>query len=65
MAIRLFGGHHVDLPEVKAFRVREGGLEASPAQKMVVDGEVCMATPVRFSVLPHALKVVVPENWEP
>lgn len=64
MALRLFGGHHVDLPEVKAFRVREGRIEADPPQKLVVDGEVSKPTPAGFSVVSHALKVVVPEDWE-
>ena len=65
MAIRLFGGHHVDLPEVKAFRVREGRIDAQPPQRLVVDGEMSKPTPAEFKVLPHALRVVVPEHWEP
>ncbi len=58
------GGKHVDLPDVKAFRVKSGRLSASPTQRITVDGETTMSTPTEFGIVPQALRVVVPQGFD-
>ena len=64
MALHMRGGKHVDLDEVKAFRVKSGTLTANPPQRITVDGEICMATPVKFGIVPAALKVMTPLEFD-
>ena len=41
-----------------------GTITAIPAQSVVVDGEVAQKTPIRFSIDPLALKVMVPTSFK-
>ena len=41
-----------------------GTVTATPAQSVVIDGEVSHKTPIRFSANPRALRVVVPASFE-
>ncbi len=63
MALRMRSGTQADLKEVKAFRAQSGILLASPAQRITVDGETKLLTPVRFGIMPKALRVLVPETF--
>ena len=57
---RLFDGSIERFRKVKVLRGRSvdiGGPEPVPAE---ADGELLPSTPLRFSVLPHAIRVVVP-----
>lgn len=46
------------------FRVKEVKLEASPPQCVEVDGEITTKTPVNISLVPEALRVMVPSHFE-
>lgn len=62
MALYMSGGRHVNLPEVRAFRAQEGRLSAFPVQRVTVDGETKLRTPVTFGIVPGALKVMVSKS---
>jgi diacylglycerol kinase (ATP) len=62
-ALRLWGGRHVDLPEVTSFQTTRGRLETQPRKMMTVDGEISLHTPVDFEIAPKAIKVVVPQSF--
>jgi len=47
-------------PQARFFRVKEVKLEALPSQCVEVDGEITTRTPVNISLVPEALKVMVP-----
>jgi diacylglycerol kinase (ATP) len=63
-ALRLWGGRHVDMPEVTAFQTTQGRLETFPPKLVTVDGEISLRTPLEFSVAPKAVRVVVPQSFE-
>ncbi len=63
-ALHLPGGHHVDLVEVPTFHTSGGKLETSPIEKVTVDGEIAEKTPLTFGTRPHALRVLVPQDFE-
>jgi diacylglycerol kinase (ATP) len=64
MVIHMRGGRHVDLPQVRAFRVQSGRLSTSPVQRITVDGETKLRTPMDFGIVPRALRVMVPEGFD-
>ena len=55
-------GRHLALPQVTHFRTAALTLETDPPLEVNVDGELIGKTPTTFSVLPGALKVLVPAN---
>jgi YegS/Rv2252/BmrU family lipid kinase len=57
-------GEQVDLEEVHAESVLEGELKVKPAMKAVIDGELGPVPPLRFSVRPRELEVIVPRDFE-
>ncbi len=63
-ALRLPGGHHVGLPEVPTHQVTRGELRTLPPQRVTVDGEIALTTPLRFEIVPRSLKVMVPSSFE-
>jgi diacylglycerol kinase family enzyme len=63
-AAHLPGGHHVDMAEVPTYFTTAGSLETQPIQRVTVDGEIEFRTPIKFGVLPGALPVMVPPNFE-
>lgn len=60
LARHLPTGKHGQLPEVHAEETVGGRILAWPTQPVTVDGEICARTDCNFSVVPSALKVVVP-----
>jgi len=62
-ALHLWGGRQVDLPEVHAFSTKKGRLEAEPAKRVTIDGEVTHKTPLDFAIQPAAIRVIVPQEF--
>lgn len=62
-ALNLPGGRHVELPFVPVFHTAVGKVDTSSPQRVVIDGEIAMRTPLQFKVDPQALRVVVPETF--
>lgn len=52
---------HVRLPDVQYFQARQFTCSAAPAAPYELDGELVGQTPVRFTVQPAALRVIVPQ----
>jgi diacylglycerol kinase (ATP) len=57
-------GEFVESPNVRYWRTSRVRLETDPALPMNLDGELVSRTPKLFSVVPKALKVLVPEPDE-
>lgn len=57
---KLFDGTLLDHPKVLALREAGGAVEAAAAQPVEADGELIGHAPVRFSILPRALRVLAP-----
>ena len=64
MALKLPGGRHVEMSQVCSMTAKGGTLETWPSQRVNVDGEICMNTPVRFAIAPAAIAVRVPATFE-
>jgi len=52
-----------DPATVTEFAVREATIETEPRQYVSIDGEIAAQTPIRLSVAPEALNVLVPETF--
>jgi diacylglycerol kinase family enzyme len=63
MALNLPGGRQVMLDDVHAYNAVEGTVVTSPHQRVTVDGEVALRTPLSFRVVPKALRVLTPESF--
>ena len=61
--LNLPGGHHVELEDVTVLCTRGGRLVTSPPQKITVDGEIALRTPVDFGIKPLALPVMTPQEF--
>ncbi len=57
---RIYRGTHIEHEKAEYFQAREVEIEAPESSRTSVDGEVVGHAPVRFSVLPRALKVKCP-----
>jgi len=57
---RVFSGRHVALREVEYFKARRLRLETDVPLDVYADGEFVCRTPVEVSVVPKALRVIVP-----
>ena len=57
---RVFDGTHVDLPEVDERRAAEVRIEADRPFEVYADGDPITELPVTITVLPRALRVLVP-----
>jgi YegS/Rv2252/BmrU family lipid kinase len=64
LAMNLPTGRHVDLPEVHCQDTVGGTIITVPPMPVTVDGEVCMHTPMPFSVAPDAIRVRAPRSFE-
>ncbi len=64
LALGLPLGHHVLLPEIYSESPTSGVLTTKPIKKVTLDGEIREQTPLKFSIDPWALKVLVPEDAE-
>jgi YegS/Rv2252/BmrU family lipid kinase len=64
LAIRLRSGRQGELPEVKTFAFSSAHLETRPGKSVTLDGEVLGRTPLQLSVLPKAIQVAVPKDWD-
>jgi diacylglycerol kinase (ATP) len=62
-ALRLPGGHQVELEDVTAFSTPEVTLQTSPPQRVTVDGEILFRTPIHLGIAPKALRVMVPQDF--
>jgi diacylglycerol kinase (ATP) len=60
VAFALRSGEHVEHPSVTAVSTSRLTVEADPPQDVNADGELIGQTPVRFEVLPSALRVYAP-----
>lgn len=60
---KLYDGSHVELPKTRTFRAREVEIEPAAGARVLldVDGEGPGVLPARFSILPGALRLKVPE----
>jgi diacylglycerol kinase (ATP) len=59
---KIYRGRHVGHPKVEIVRGREVRVDAPSALPVVLDGEQPGTTPVRFELLPAALRVRVPRG---
>ena len=57
---RLFDGTLPDYRKVSVLRAAQVRVESAPPARVEADGELLGETPVTFSVLPRAVRVVVP-----
>lgn len=64
LAVKLPGGHQAELQNVSAFETKGGVLEATPVQRVTVDGETRLRTPVKFGIVSAALRVMVPQEFQ-
>ena len=60
--MRIVLGRPIDPSLVRIFRARRIEITADPAQFVSVDGEVVTRTPARISVMPGALRLMVPRD---
>ena len=60
LLLRVFSGSHVNLPEVEYFKASSLRLETDVPLDVYADGEFVCRTPVEVSVVPKALRVIVP-----
>lgn len=58
---KIYRGRHVTHPKVEIIRARELEVDAPEPLPIVLDGEQPGTTPVRFELLPAALRVRVPD----
>ena len=56
----VFSGAHLRLREVEYFKTTAVRVESDPSLKIYADGEPAGRTPAEFSVLPEAIRVIVP-----
>ena len=63
-ALNLPGGHHVELAEVPTFSTTGGRIETLPTERVTVDGEICLCTPLSFEIKPRALQVMTPLGFQ-
>jgi len=61
LPIIYFGGH-TRLKEVQYFQDRSVRIDSDPPLDLYADGELACRTPVEITLLPKALKVIVPAN---
>ena len=62
-ALNLPGGRHVNLPDVDAIATTRGSIITRPLERVTVDGEISLCTPMHFSIAPHALRVMTPADF--
>lgn len=62
-ALNLPGGHHVELTEVPAVSTIGGHIETMPRERVTVDGEIILRTPLTFEIRPRALQVMTPKGF--
>ena len=56
----IFFGGHLGLKQVEYFQAQQVRIEAARELELYADGEYACRTPVEISVLPKALRVIVP-----
>lgn len=60
--LNLWGGRHVEMPEVFPFEESTLSLKTRPGQHITVDGEVTLKTPAEFVSIPRAIRVMTAER---
>lgn len=63
--LRTATGRHLGLGGARFKRVREAHVTTNPPVPVQADGEIIGLTPMRFTVVPRALDVIVPESARP
>ncbi len=64
-ACHLPGGHHVAMKEVSGVKTESGLLSTTPIQRVTVDGEVSLETPIKFGIVPASVRVKVSQDFSP
>ena len=54
---KVFSGKHIYHPKVDVYRGRSIAVSPQKPQNILADGEIVGQTPVRFTCLPHSLKI--------
>ncbi len=62
-ALKLWGGHHVDMPEIESFQVKSARVETYPSRRVIIDGESGARTPIDIAIDPAAIRVLVAPNF--
>jgi len=65
LAARAAVGDYVQSDLVETWRVRRLDITSDPEMAFAVDGEVKAKTPVTFEAVPHALRVIVGQEYAP
>lgn len=60
LGLALIAGRQLQLPNVVSLKGTRGRLGAAPAQRLILDGELCEPTPFDIGIRPHALRVLAP-----
>ncbi len=63
LARNLGRGRFFRTPGLRAFTTTDMTLTTGSPQPLVIDGDLCGQTPVRFRVVPNAIQVCVPEDY--
>lgn len=63
LAVHMAFGGYINMADVRVFRAQSGELTTFESKRVTVDGEIAMSTPVRFAVVPGALRVAVPMSF--
>ncbi|HEX3156577.1 MAG TPA: diacylglycerol kinase family protein [Candidatus Angelobacter sp.] len=59
----IFFGQHLRLKEVEYFQAKDLRIDADRRLDLYADGEYARQTPVKITVIPRGLRVIVPEGW--
>jgi YegS/Rv2252/BmrU family lipid kinase len=60
---RIFKGTHVDEPGFNIIRGRQIKVEADPQYLLFADGDPICSPPATIQILPNALRVLLPKQW--
>jgi len=61
--LALATGRQGHLPEVRTQETTGGTITTTPSKKVTVDGEIYAQTPMKFKIVPKALRVLVPPEF--
>src|SRR5690606_36874555 len=62
LASRFLFGKHLESQGIAFHHAKRVRIETDPPMKFSADGELVGETPVEFRVVPHALRVLVPQT---
>jgi diacylglycerol kinase family enzyme len=64
LLVNLLRGRFFHAPGLRAFTTRDLTVQTPTPRPLVIDGDLCGETPVRFRILHDALRVCVPAGFE-